>query len=302
MAQISPCLTTFRHDAGLYRELEVLERLQESLPDGYEVFHSVTWQAQHQGQDRHGEIDLVVLAPTGSLLLMEVKAGNVEVSDDGIVKVYGRERHDVARQTRIQYAAMVNRLSEAGLHAFVANCLVLPDFRVGDAQIVSMPRERIIDSTQYERLGSHVREILAQGHSRSDVEEIRRFLSNEFKVSIDLQVLGDQVRRTSRRLADGMATWVPRISTPSGLIRIQATAGSGKTQLALRLLGDAAAAQQRALYVCFNRTLAEHIGRIAPSRAKVTSYHELCVEHWRQIRGEPDFGAEGVFHALAEHY
>ena len=42
------------------------------------------------------------------------------------------------------------------------------------------------------------------------MESLRRFLGNVFKVSIDLQVLGDQVRQTSRRLADGLATWVPR--------------------------------------------------------------------------------------------
>ena len=32
-------------------------------------FHSVAWQTAHQGEDRHGEIDLVVLAPSGNILL-----------------------------------------------------------------------------------------------------------------------------------------------------------------------------------------------------------------------------------------
>ena len=41
MAQLSPTIDALRHDGGLYRELDVLERLQQSLPDGYEVFHSV---------------------------------------------------------------------------------------------------------------------------------------------------------------------------------------------------------------------------------------------------------------------
>ncbi len=147
-----------------------------------------------------------------------------------------------------------------------------------------------------------LRELLEHGSSRSDVESLRRFLSNVFRVSADLQVLGDQVRHTSRRLADGLATWVPRIASPSGVVRIQATAGSGKTQLALRLLEDAAAAGQRALYVCFNRSLADHIGRIAPARARVSSFHELCVEHWRRTQGDPDFTAEGIFQTLVERY
>ncbi len=302
MAQISPALDRVRHDAGLFRELDVLHRLQQSLPDGYEVFHSVTWQTAHQGEDRHGEIDLVVLAPSGNMLLVEVKAGDVELGDGRLVKLYGRREHDVARQTRVQHGAMLNRLAESGLNAHVTSCVVLPDFRVVEAAIVAVPRERIIDASDYAQLGTRVRELLEHGSSRSDVESLRRFLGNVFKVSVDLQVLGDQVRRTSRRLADGLATWVPRIASPSGVVRIQATAGSGKTQLALRLLDDAAAAGLRALYVCFNRTLADHIGRIAPARARVSSFHELCVEHWRRTQGEPDFTAEGIFQAVVDRY
>ncbi|ENO82521.1 NERD domain-containing protein [Thauera aminoaromatica] len=302
MAQLFPTIDALRHDGGLYRELDVLERLQQSLPDGYEVFHSVAWQTAHHGEGRHGEIDLVVLAPSGNILLVEVKAGELALIEGNLVKLYGQREHDVARQTRVQHAAMLNRLAEAGLHAHVTGCVVLPDYQVEDARIVSMPRERIIDANDYSHLGTRVRELLEQGSSRSDVESLRRFLGNVFKVSIDLQVLGDQVRQTSRRLADGLATWVPRIASPSGVLRIQATAGSGKTQLALRLLDAAAAAGQRALYVCFNRTLADHIGHIAPARARVSSFHELCVEHWRRTQGEPDFTAEGIFQAVVERY
>jgi hypothetical protein len=68
-----------------------------------------------------------------------------------------------------------------------------------------------------------------------ELDVLRQFLCNEFKVTPDLRVLGAQLRQTTLRQADGLATWVPRIDTPSGVLRIQATVGSGKTQLALRL-------------------------------------------------------------------
>ena len=181
MAQISPALDTLRHDAGLFRELDVLDRLQQSLPDGYDVFHSVAWQTAHQGEDRHGEIDLVVLAPSGNMLLVEVKAGDVALIDGKLVKLYGRREHDVARETRMQHAAMLNRLAESGLNAHVTGCVVLPDFRVDEAAIVAMPRERIIDASAYAQLGTRVRELLEQGSSRSDVESLRRFLGNRLQ-------------------------------------------------------------------------------------------------------------------------
>ena len=40
MARISPTLDNIRYDAGFFREIDVLEKLQDSLPDGYEIFHS----------------------------------------------------------------------------------------------------------------------------------------------------------------------------------------------------------------------------------------------------------------------
>ena len=302
MAQLSPSLNLIRQDAGLFRELDVLERLRDSLPDGYEIFHSVDWHSVHGGMDQHGEIDLVVLGPNGNILLIEVKAGNVILRDGGVFKLYRNHESDVGRQTRVQFGAMVSRLKAAQLHAYVTNCLVLPDYRIGNAEVVAIPRERIIDATEFDSLGTRVRELMSHGHTQSGVESVRRFLSNEFSVSVDLRAMGDQLQKASRRLADGLATWVPRISSPSGIIRIQATAGSGKTQLALRLLNDAAASQQRALYVCFNRLLADHIGHIAPGRARIASFHELCVDHFSQTQGAPDFNAADIFETLSKTY
>jgi len=77
------------------------------------------------------------------------------------------------------------------------------------------------------------------------------------------------------------------------VFRIQATAGSGKTQLALQLLDDAAAGGLCAAYVCFNRPLADHVRRLASPKVQVVNYHELCFEHYRRAHGEPDFSPEG---------
>ena len=87
MATLTPSqLPTLREDGGLFRELDVLERLRLGLPDGFEIFHEVTWHTIHEGLDRHGEIDIVVLSPAGDMLLMEVKAGSVLLREGGIFK------------------------------------------------------------------------------------------------------------------------------------------------------------------------------------------------------------------------
>jgi hypothetical protein len=303
MAKLNPGqLPSLREDGGLFRELDVLERLRSSLPDGYEVFHEVNWHSIHEGIDRHGEVDIVVLSPDGNLLLMEVKAGQVLLREGGIFKRYGQQEKDVFRQCRVQYAGMVARLKQAGLHPYLTNCLVLPDYQVLIGQVVSIPRERIIAADEYEQLASRVQALLVTGSGTADVKEVRRFLCNEFQINPAIAILRDQLHDATQRLSDGLAVWVPRISHPSGVVRIQATAGSGKTQLALRLLEDAAAENESALYVCYNRPLADTIARIAPARSIVACFHELAVEYYCRHHGEPDFSNPEIYKVAVDAY
>ncbi|MDY0054989.1 MAG: AAA family ATPase [Methyloversatilis sp.] len=302
MAHLHPQHPGPRLDSGYYRELDVIRRLQDGLDGGFDIFHSLTLHTLRDGADEHREIDVVVLGPAGDMVLLEIKAGQLSLNNGELLKLYAGRTHDAARQSRIQFAAMVNKLKQAGLHARVLNCLVLPDFCIGSDQIASFARERIFDADMFDRLPELVRGLMPADPDNSPREDIRRFLSDEFRVSPDLRALGVQLRDTTHRLSDGLATWVPRIESPSGVIRVDATAGSGKTQLALRLLEEAAARKQRALYVCFNRALADHIVGLAPATVEVGTFHERCVEHYRRVVGEPDFADASVFQAIAERY
>lgn len=302
MAFISPdLLLPLRVDAGRYRELEVLERLRDYLPAGFEIFHNIALHTVRGGRDSYGEIDVVVLSPDGCLLLMEVKAGPVILRNGEVFKLYGDGECDVARQGRLQRVAMQNRLHEAKLETPMLSCLVIPDYDLGDSQVVSIPRDRMIDAARYPDMVSTVREWLGTVNSRVDRTALRRLLLNQFQVTPVLEVMRDQLQGAVRRLSDGLATWVPRIGSPSGVFRIQATAGSGKTQLALQLLEGASAEGQHAAYVCYNRTLADHVRQLASPKVQVVNYHELCVEHYRREHGAPEFTPK-AFQRMADAY
>ncbi|EKU81775.1 ATP-binding domain-containing protein [Massilia timonae] len=288
-------------DAGRYRELEVLERLRDYLPERFEVFHNIPLHTLQGDRDRYGEIDVAVLSPEGCVLLIEVKAGPVLLRNGDIFKVYGDGECDVARQGRLQRVAMQNRLQEAGLETVVLSCLVLPDYELGDSQVISIPRERIIDATRYGNMVSTVQEWLRDLHGKADHTALRRLLLNQFEVTPNLEVMRDQLFGAVRRLADGLATWVPRMGSPTGVYRIQATAGSGKTQLALQLLDTAADEGLNAYYVCFNRSLADHVRRLASPKVDVVNFHELCVEHHRRRHGDPAFSPQAFEH-MADAY
>ena len=305
MAIISPdMLPPLRTDGGRFREHEVLVRLRDYLPAPFEVFHSIALHSLQGERDRYGEIDVAVLAPDGGLLLIEIKAGPVVLRHGEIFKVYGDVECDVLRQSQMQRSAMQKRLQEAGLKMPVLSCLILPDYALGQEQIISMPRERIIDATRYGDVVSLVRQWLgaAPGPGPDWHAALRRLLLNQFRVTPRMDVLRDQLQGTVRQLADGLATWVPRVQSRSGIYRIQATAGSGKTQLALQLLETAATDRIKAIYVCFNRSLADHVRRIAPSHVDVATFHDLCVDHHRRHHGEPDFAAPGAFERVADIY
>lgn len=183
-----------RQDAGLYRELDVIERLEQFLPANYEVFHSVTWFSVHNTHDHHGEIDVVVMSPEGNLLLVEVKAGDVVLHVGEIFKMYNGTESSVSRQCNMQYSSMVRRLTNAKLRTFVTNCLVLPDYKIDGANIIGFPKERIIGAESYDSLGTQVLDILRTAPTREDdVDAIRHFLKNEFRVTTDLAVLKGQM-------------------------------------------------------------------------------------------------------------
>ena len=89
MATLHPPLSTLHPtSAGAYRERDILGMLEQGLPADFDVFHSVNYAEVHDGQQHFGELDAVVVAPSGHLMLLEVKAGDVSVVDDTLIKVY----------------------------------------------------------------------------------------------------------------------------------------------------------------------------------------------------------------------
>ena len=295
MAELHPSLPPAQ-SAGQHREIEMLQLLADQLPAAYRIYHGLHWSAMHDGSQRYGEFDAVVLAPTGHLAVFEIKAGAVDLSDAGIFKSYGSGRKNIAHQAHAQLHGLIGRLRAERLgDARVNHYLLLPDFRVGSGT-VGYPRERIVDASQLYEIAFIVQEATSTpALDHAQIERLRGFLANRFELVPDAACRVGQQREITRRLSAGLATWLPRIHAPSGLYVVEATAGSGKTQLALQLLQDAASQGSRAAYVCFNRPLADHIGQLAPSRTQVTTVHELGIESLRRTGIEPDFSNPATF-------
>lgn len=304
MAIIHPKFSTANPKQGGYtRELNLLEMLRLGLPDSFDVFHGLAWSSIHHDVQRFGELDLTVVSPDGNILVLEVKAGEV-FSDQGLLlKNYGDQKpKDIGHQLGRQHGALRRRLKDAHLaDVYLDAMLVLPDHCL-QSEGLAYPRDRIIDATQMPEFCRLVRESFSYSTSRPDREAVLAFLSNQFQLVPDVGAQIDHVQSISTHLSSGLATWIPRISHPDQVYWIEATAGSGKTQLALKLLQDATLQKQRVRYVCFNRPLADHLQSLAPSHAEVTTFHQQCRDHAERAGLDLDFSSDGVFKEMVNSY
>ena len=303
MARLRPSPAQGRKGLGLgdRAEIAVLERLSDGLPDAYVIYHSVEWTDVRDGVERHGEIDLVVVNQAGELVAIEVKAGRIEAAGDGLYKHYAGRRKDVIGQVSLQHSALRARLDGANLPVRLLHFLVLTDARVQTGS-VRWPRERILDSRQWEDLPQRIVAELGPGLPDPLCARVLDFLDDAFHVRPDVSTLVGRVSRSapasSRRLSAGLADWVPRIEAPSRVIRVVGTAGSGKTQLALHLLREANRRGQRAGYLCFNRALADHIGHHVPVRVCAQTFHQWTDRLLRQAGEQLDYRCADAFERL----
>ena len=304
MAILHPELESLKlTNGGAYRERDILKRLQVALPDTFDVYHSVIFSSATRDRQFYGEIDVAILTPGGHLICLEVKAGSVQISSTNITKVYKTEARDISSQLGGQRANWIRLLKENHFSGTsFQHFLVLPD-QVVEAGSVAFPRERIVDAKQLEDIGRILSESVPVNFL-SETERVRLagFLENRFDLTPDPTVRIGQVARANKVLAEGLATWVPRIKSHPGVYHVEGTAGSGKTQLALTLLRQAAQNGQRAAYICYNRPLADHIARIAPVAVSVSNFDDLAINHYQKSGETIDFDDPGIFERAASQY
>ncbi|WP_244817105.1 ATP-binding domain-containing protein [Caballeronia sp. Lep1P3] len=286
------------------RELETLALL-EKLPEDYTVYHGVHWTRINEGFSVFGEADFVVVAPSGRVLMIEMKAGFLRETGAGLVKVYLQKERNVA----IQLARTLENLHRRFTAAFgagtyrIEELLFCPDYTVKDAAIAGVPAGRIVDASRKAQLARVVLDILPPDEPRFEAAaRIHHFLADELSLTPDTNALVGAANTLVTRLSGGLATWARRLEFAPFRLRVIATAGAGKTQLAVCVMRDALAAGKSVLYVCFNRPLADHIRAIAPKGAKIANYHQLSAAVARDAGSPPDFSQPNVFTTLEERF
>ena len=294
------------------RELETLTHLEDALPDTFVVYHGVHWARADERVALHGEIDFIVANPLGRLIAIEQKTGSLEAGETDLIKTYATGARGVRSQLERNLGHLMGEFARRhpGRRLDVDHLLYLPDHRMTGPTPSAIDPDRVVDARDRDRLGARVLELFAQreipsssrdsrGAPPPDALDVHAFLCDLAQAEPSVDAISALARRHYRRLSGGLATWARRLEVQPQRLRVVGTAGSGKTQLALEELRAAHTAGKRALYLCFNRTLADAMRQAVPVPQNCMTFHELGAQVLRAKDTEIDYTAPGVFDCLA---
>ena len=291
-------------DAGgaAAREIETLGTLERALGEAYTVYHAIHWSTVEGGRSIYGEISFAVVNRGGAVLLIEQVGGLLDESDGPLAKRHPGRRLEVAAAIGHSLRVMRRKLSVRcdGAPVALEYLLYCPDYRVRARESAGIAADRIVDADQRGDLPRIIASVLGEGEPASISAPVHGFLRDLIQLEADVGALVGRAQVLVNRVAGGLAHWARSIEMTPYRLRVTGTAGSGKTQLALAEYRAAVEAGQRALYVCYNRPLADHFRRIAPPGGEVCSFHMLCDRLLRAHGRTPDFGRADAFDVLVD--
>ncbi|MCM5571099.1 NERD domain-containing protein/DEAD/DEAH box helicase [Burkholderiaceae bacterium FT117] len=295
------------------REIETLEALERELSAEYTVYHGVHWAHSDASAAFYGEIDFVVVNRCGRAIAIEQKNGGLESDGQDLLKRYGTGAKSVSAQVGRNLRGLMREFSRRfpkGGRLDIDHLLYLPDHALAGPTPASVDPARVVDARSPESLAKRIEALFderpmpasqgATGLRPADASDVHAFLSERLDLVPSIDAISRNAREQYARLSGGLATWARRLSMQPFRLRVRGTAGSGKTQLALAELRAAHEAGRSALYLCFNRPLADAMRKAAPKPGTCMTFHELGDRLLKQ-RGEPvDYAQPGAFERLAD--
>ena len=312
MAQIFP--EDFHIENKEFRfssEIGTLLRLKSELPDQYSVFHGIHWTRIEEDAAIYGEIDFLVVNQYGKILAIEQKETKIERSKAGdLLAIYDsangrRSEKSISSQVTRNIHSLRQEFSRrhSGKSIQIDHLLYLPTATITGPLPSSLAIGRVVDQSESINLPEIILKIfednpIPSGDNVADALSIRDFLSEKAFITPQLGLLGRSAKVLTTRLAGGLSEWAERLEFSPFNLWVQGTAGSGKTQLALKELKRAKSNNQTSMYLCFNRPLADAMKLVAPEPNNCMTFHELASLLSKQKGHEVDFEKNNAFQDL----
>ena len=282
------------------REIATLAQFSTGLSDDYLVMHGVHWTNIEQHYSVYGEIDFIVIAPNGRVLVIEQKSGFLQETDEGLIKRYPGRSEKIHLDLIRMIAGLRHRFAQTGGTLDIDYLLYCPDYRIMQPALAGLDPARMVDAANADKLVPTIRTLLPLTDTVLQRAAVVRFFNDALRLVPDASAMIGRADALVTRLAEGLATWARQLEFSPFRLRVIGTAGSGKTQLAVAEFRAALAAGLRPLYVCYNRPLADHMRGVLGEAGYVANFHMLCDTISREIGSVPDYRDPATWQAMED--
>lgn len=277
-------------------ELKTLKMLQRDLPSYYTVFHSINWASIKGKKTQFGEIDFIVLNAVGELVLIEQKNGQLSEVGGDIVKNYGdggQKGKSVFNQltrsrTQVQerWSGINGRFGALTLYPIV----YLPDYHVRSINSLSTERGHVIDASEKNRLAKKIKDILGDPKADTDkYNQVLGFLLDSYKLTPDIHSKRENLDYSFKHYSEGLVASVNQLEITPYRLKIDGTAGCGKTLLAADAFHKSVRSGHNTLYLCYNRPLADYVRQSFPEPGKVFTWFGFVDAYLKEHGQSLDF-------------
>jgi len=271
-----------------YSEVKFFNACKEHLSDKFHVFYSVRWYSTINGARVDSECDFLIFNPDYGFICIEVKGGTGMRVEDGIWYLIDHDGERKLRQSPYEQAEQSMRFFKTyfedeveSQYSGVYGCAVaFPNYCINSPITTGSPMETTIDLVSMMCLQTRITEIFRYfGGLRKGVatflsqDSQKKFISvinKRIALSISAGALIQDKEREMleiNRIQDSIIDLLihyPRAFIIGG-------AGTGKTWIAIKKLLRCVQSGERALYLCYNKALAEEVCKIV-SDSRVDCY------------------------------
>lgn len=281
----------------------VYRALKEQLGNDFVVLHSYPWlRPDRDGALREGEADFIVLHQDKGMLVLEVKGGELRYQNATWQrkKKHGYEPiTDPFKQARGSMHYLVDRIEKQtggdvrSHHFSYGHAVVFPHDNYTGAIPPGADESLILSQRQMDSMNVAIEKAMASWPQRetplSD-HQWRRMataLLPEFKLFRPIVGSASDVFDKIQEMTDEQIELLAGLYEDNNRVYVSGVAGSGKTQLAFDRAIQLAKADNRTLFVCYNRHLADLLRRsldqhpdkgLLEKRLKIAHFHQLARE------------------------
>lgn len=281
----------------------VYRALKEQLGNDFVVLHSYPWlRPDRDGTLREGEADFIVLHQNKGMLVLEVKGGELRYENATWQrkKKHGYEPiTDPFKQARSSMHYLVDRIEKqtagdvCGHHYSYGHAVIFPHDNYTGAVPPGADESLILSRRQMDAMDVAIEKAMASWPQRETPltnHQWRRMataLLPEFKLFRPIAGSVSDVFEQIQEMTDEQIELLAGLYEENNRIYVSGVAGSGKTQLAFDRAVYLAKNNQRTLFVCFNRHLADHLRdtlnghpdtRLLDKYLKIAHFHQLARE------------------------